>query len=65
MGYALEVKMIAEAHKEGLLTTPYVFSEEDAADMAAAGADIIVCHLGLTVGMPPSDLSLNIILADC
>ena len=33
-----------------LLTTPYVFSEADARDMAAAGADIVVCHLGLTTG---------------
>ena len=33
-----------------MLTTPYVFSEENARDMAQAGADIIVCHLGLTTG---------------
>ena len=33
-----------------LLTTPYVFSEQNAKDMAKAGADIIVCHLGLTTG---------------
>ena len=33
-----------------LLTTPYVFSEQNARDMAAAGADIVVCHLGLTTG---------------
>lgn len=50
MSYALEVDMIAAAHKKDLLTTPYVFSAEDARAMALAGADIIVCHLGLTTG---------------
>jgi predicted TIM-barrel enzyme len=50
MSYALEVEMIAKARAKDLLTTPYVFSEADAAAMAGAGADIIVCHLGLTTG---------------
>jgi predicted TIM-barrel enzyme len=50
MGYGLEVEMIAAASRKGLLTTPYVFSEADARAMAAAGADIVVCHLGLTTG---------------
>lgn len=50
MGYALEVRMIERARALDLLTTPYVFSEDDARAMAAAGADIIVCHLGLTTG---------------
>lgn len=50
MGYGLEVEMIARAHALGLLTTPYVFSEENARDMARAGADVVVCHLGLTTG---------------
>jgi predicted TIM-barrel enzyme len=50
MGYKLEVDMIARAHALGLLTTPYIFSEADARAMAAAGADIVVCHLGLTTG---------------
>src|SRR5918997_1742791 len=50
MGYGLEVELIAAANRKGLLTTPYVFSEEDARAMAAAGADIIVCHMGLTTG---------------
>jgi predicted TIM-barrel enzyme len=50
MGYGLEVELIRAAHRKDLLTTPYVFSESEAAAMAEAGADIIVCHLGLTVG---------------
>jgi predicted TIM-barrel enzyme len=50
MGYALEVQLIEQARRLDLLTTPYVFSEENARDMARAGADIIVCHLGLTMG---------------
>ena len=50
MSYALEVDMIAKAHAKDMLTTPYVFCEADAASMAKAGADIIVCHMGLTTG---------------
>jgi predicted TIM-barrel enzyme len=50
MSYGLEVDMIAQAHAKDLLTTPYVFGEDDAEAMARAGADIIVCHLGLTTG---------------
>lgn len=48
MGYDLEVDMIKKAHELDLLTTPYVFDEEQAKKMAAAGADIIVAHMGLT-----------------
>jgi predicted TIM-barrel enzyme len=50
MSYGLEVDMIAQAHNKELLTTPYVFGKGDAEAMARAGADIIVCHLGLTTG---------------
>jgi predicted TIM-barrel enzyme len=50
MGYGLEVEMIRSARALDLLTTPYVFCEADAQAMAAAGADIVVCHLGLTTG---------------
>jgi predicted TIM-barrel enzyme len=50
MGYGLEVAMIARAHALDLLTTPYVFSSADATAMAKAGADVVVCHLGLTTG---------------
>lgn len=50
MGYGLEVELIERAHRLDLLTTPYVFNESEARDMARAGADIVVCHLGLTTG---------------
>jgi len=50
MGYALEVEMIRAASALDLLTTPYVFSEADAIAMTRAGADIVVCHMGLTTG---------------
>ena len=50
MGYGLEVDLIRMAREKNLLTTPYVFSDEDAKAMAEAGADIIVCHMGLTTG---------------
>ncbi|MEQ4206993.1 phosphoenolpyruvate hydrolase family protein [Actinopolymorpha sp. B9G3] len=50
MSYALEVDMIRRARGFDLLTTPYVFSVEDAAAMAEAGADLVVCHFGLTTG---------------
>lgn len=50
MSYGLEVDMIAKAHARDMLTTPYVFNAGEAAAMARAGADIVVCHLGLTTG---------------
>lgn len=50
MGYAHEIEVVRLAAERDLLTTPYVFSADDAKAMAQAGADIIVCHLGLTTG---------------
>ncbi|MGI9420873.1 MAG: phosphoenolpyruvate hydrolase family protein [Geminicoccaceae bacterium] len=50
MSYADEVEVIRMAAAKDMLTTPYVFSSADATAMAEAGADIIVCHLGLTTG---------------
>jgi len=64
MSYAMEVEMIALAHRKGLLTTPYVFNATEAAAMATAGADIIVCHFGLTTGGAiGADTAVK--LADC
>ncbi|MEU5919885.1 phosphoenolpyruvate hydrolase family protein [Streptomyces sp. NPDC047141] len=48
MGYGLEVDMIRAAHERDLLTAPYVFDPQQAADMTAAGADVLVPHVGLT-----------------
>jgi predicted TIM-barrel enzyme len=48
MGYDKEVEMIREASEQGMLTCPYVFTEEQARDMAEAGADVVVSHMGLT-----------------
>ncbi|MFC7095717.1 phosphoenolpyruvate hydrolase family protein [Halobaculum marinum] len=48
MGYDKEVDMIREAANQDMLTCPYVFSEAQARDMAEAGADVIVSHMGLT-----------------
>ena len=50
MGYGLEVDMIRQAHALDLLTTPYVFNPDEAKAMTKAGADIIVAHMGVTVG---------------
>jgi predicted TIM-barrel enzyme len=50
MGYGLEVDLVKAAHEKDMLTTPYVFSVEEAVAMTKAGADIIVPHMGLTTG---------------
>jgi predicted TIM-barrel enzyme len=64
MGYVHEVEMIRAAHQHDLLTTPYVFNEREAAAMAQAGADIVVCHMGLTTGGSIGAES-GLKLADC
>ena len=64
MGFGLEVEMVARARALDLLTTPYVFSEADARSMAGAGADIVVCHLGLTTG-GAIGAETALTLADC
>lgn len=48
MGFGMEIEMIARAHELGLLTCPYVFDEQQAREMARAGADLLVAHAGLT-----------------
>jgi predicted TIM-barrel enzyme len=64
MSYGLEVDMIAKARARDLLTTPYVFNAGEAEAMARAGADIIVCHLGLTTG-GSIGAETALTLADC
>jgi len=48
LSYAREVEMIGLAHERDLLTTPYVFTPDDAVAMVRAGADVLVAHMGLT-----------------
>jgi predicted TIM-barrel enzyme len=48
--FASEIDMIRQAHEFDMLTTPYVFSAEEAVEMTRAGADIIVPHMGVTTG---------------
>ena len=50
MSYSQEIDLIALAHGKNILTTPYVFNADESAAMTKVGADIIVCHLGLTTG---------------
>jgi predicted TIM-barrel enzyme len=64
MGYGLEIDLIAAASALDLLTTPYVFSAEQARDMTRAGADIVVCHMGLTTG-GSIGAETGLSLADC
>src|SRR5687768_16932787 len=48
MGYDKEIAMIGLAHELDLFTSPYVFTPDEARAMAAAGADLLVAHMGLT-----------------
>jgi predicted TIM-barrel enzyme len=50
INFASEIDMIRQAHELDLLTTPYVFSADEAIEMARAGADLIVPHMGVTTG---------------
>ncbi|KAK4460089.1 putative tim-barrel enzyme family protein [Cladorrhinum samala] len=48
MSYDAEVELVREARALDMLTTPYVFNVDEAKKMAAAGADVVVAHMGLT-----------------
>ncbi len=50
INFSTEVDMIRQAHELDLLTTPYVFSADEAVEMTKAGADFIVPHMGVTTG---------------
>ena len=50
INFATEIDMIRQAHELDLLTTPYVFSADEAVEMTKAGADFIVPHMGVTTG---------------
>lgn len=49
-GYDREIAMIATASDLDLFCMAYVFDPDEATAMAEAGADIVVAHMGLTVG---------------
>jgi predicted TIM-barrel enzyme len=49
MSIQLEIDMIAEAHRLGMLTCPYVFDPDTATRFTQAGADIVVAHVNTTV----------------
>ena len=50
LGFDREVEMIRIAHRLDLLTTAYVCTPDEAVAMVEAGVDMIVAHMGLTVG---------------
>ena len=61
MGFGLEVEMVRAARDLDLLTTPYAFTPEEARQMAEAGADILVPHVGLTTkGMIGSQSAMGL-----
>lgn len=50
MGYDKEVGVTALAHEMGFFTTAYAFTADEARQMAEAGCDCLLAHVGLTVG---------------
>lgn len=61
MGYGLEIDLVRQARELDLLTCPYVFTPDEAAAMAAAGADVLVPHMGLTTkGSIGADTALTL-----
>lgn len=48
--YQLEVEMLELARSLGLFTMAYTFTNEETREMTAAGVEVIVTHLGTTVG---------------
>ena len=50
LGFARETEMIAIARELDLYTTCYVRTPDESRQMAAAGVDLVVPHVGLTTG---------------
>src|SRR5690606_1174616 len=50
MGFHKEVEMVAMATKMDLFSIVYVGTAEEARQMAHAGADAIISHVGTTIG---------------
>ena len=60
MGFDKEVEMVLLASKMDLFSIVYVGKPEEAAQMAEAGADAIIAHVGTTVGG-----SIGVVDASC
>lgn len=61
LGFDKEIEMIAEAHRQDLFTCTYVANPDEAEAMAAAGADVVVPHMGLTTsGMIGAQTALTL-----
>lgn len=50
LGYYHEVEAIRISRAMDIFTIVYCFNEEEASQMAEAGADVIIAHVGTTVG---------------
>lgn len=50
MGYYKEAEMISLAHEQDIFTMAYAFTVEEAKMMAEAGCDLLLAHVGLTIG---------------
>ena len=50
LGFAADVALVHAARRAGLFTAPFVFDEETAQAIGAAGPDAIVVHAGPTAG---------------
>ena len=50
LGYPKEIELIGKCRARDIFTIAYAFNEDEAREMAHAGADIIGAHVGLTIG---------------
>jgi predicted TIM-barrel enzyme len=50
MSFSKEVEMIGLARRMDLFTIVYVATPDEARDMTRAGADVVIAHVGTTVG---------------
>jgi predicted TIM-barrel enzyme len=50
IGFSREVDLIRRAHRRDTFTVAWVFTPEESAQMAEAGADVIGAHVGVTAG---------------
>jgi predicted TIM-barrel enzyme len=50
LGFDREIEMLGTAHEQDMFTIAYVFTPAEAAAMTGAGVDVVIAHMGLTVG---------------